>query len=126
MYIGERNPDCHLEGFEDDLQKLWQDVGRYSDSVTSESCRQLLKEIPTTLPDALDPQIPTLLARWPSFGATHISLKHFEHNLFNLSWLASTLPHLFHTFLSLAYWKLVRKPLLGLNRVGPMAVNVHL
>ncbi|KAJ7111488.1 beta-lactamase/transpeptidase-like protein [Mycena epipterygia] len=64
-------------------------VSRDIESAASESCRQLLKEIPTTLPDALDPQIPTLLARWPAFGITHIALKHFEYNVFNLSGLAS-------------------------------------
>ncbi|KAJ6609481.1 beta-lactamase/transpeptidase-like protein [Mycena sp. CBHHK59/15] len=64
-------------------------VSPESESSASESCRQLLEEIPTTLPGTLDPQIPTLLARWKGFGVTHVSLAHFEHNVFNLSGLSS-------------------------------------
>ncbi|KAJ7712564.1 beta-lactamase/transpeptidase-like protein [Mycena metata] len=49
----------------------------------SESCRHLLSDIPATLPDALDPLVPTLVAKWRGFDLTHISLAHFEHNMFN-------------------------------------------
>ncbi|KAJ7450830.1 hypothetical protein FB451DRAFT_1051874, partial [Mycena latifolia] len=65
-------------------------VSPEGDSLTSKSCRELLQEIPTVLPDTLDPQIPTLLARWKGFRVTHISLEHFEHNTFNFTWLFST------------------------------------
>jgi len=58
-------------------------------SSPSESCRKLLEEIPSTLPGVFDPEIPTLLARWNGFGVTHVSLTHFEHNLFNITGLAS-------------------------------------
>ncbi|KAJ6552199.1 beta-lactamase/transpeptidase-like protein [Mycena vulgaris] len=60
-----------------------------STSSTSEACHLLLEEVPTTLSDVLDPKIPTLLARWDGFGLTHVSLTHFEHNIFNLSGFAS-------------------------------------
>ncbi|KAJ7038058.1 beta-lactamase/transpeptidase-like protein [Mycena alexandri] len=55
----------------------------------SESCRQLLNEIPTTLPDVFDSLIPTLVATWRGFDVTHISFAHFEHNMFNTTGLYS-------------------------------------
>ncbi|KAJ7914440.1 beta-lactamase/transpeptidase-like protein [Mycena leptocephala] len=55
----------------------------------SDSCRELIDEIPSTLPATLDPHIPTLLARWNAFGVTHVSVAHFEHNVFNMSGLFS-------------------------------------
>ncbi|KAJ7814921.1 beta-lactamase/transpeptidase-like protein [Mycena olivaceomarginata] len=55
----------------------------------SESCRQLIDEIPTTLPATLDPHIPTLLARWNGFRITHVYLAHFEQNLFNVTTVLS-------------------------------------
>ncbi|KAJ7185375.1 beta-lactamase/transpeptidase-like protein [Mycena filopes] len=60
---------------------------------SSESCRRLLDEIPTTLPDVLDPQIPTFVARWRGTDVTHLSLAHFEHNLFNASAFYSVPQH---------------------------------
>ncbi|KAJ6609496.1 hypothetical protein B0H10DRAFT_1813679, partial [Mycena sp. CBHHK59/15] len=60
-----------------------------SESSASESCRQLLEEIPTILPDTLDPHIPRLLARWKGFRVTLVSLAHFERNVFNISALFS-------------------------------------
>ncbi|KAF8183036.1 beta-lactamase/transpeptidase-like protein [Mycena galopus ATCC 62051] len=56
-----------------------------SNASASESCRQIIDEIPTALPGVLDPHIPTLLARWKAFGVTHVSIAHFEHNLFNVT-----------------------------------------
>ncbi|KAJ6588140.1 beta-lactamase/transpeptidase-like protein [Mycena capillaripes] len=55
----------------------------------SESCRQLIDEIPTRLPSTLDYKIPTFLARWTGFGVTHVSFTHFEYNVFNVSGLFS-------------------------------------
>ncbi|KAJ7712580.1 hypothetical protein B0H16DRAFT_1260073, partial [Mycena metata] len=49
----------------------------------SESCRHLLSDIPATLPDVLDPLVPTLVAKWRGVEVTHISLAHFEHNVYN-------------------------------------------
>ncbi|KAJ7766340.1 beta-lactamase/transpeptidase-like protein [Mycena maculata] len=60
-----------------------------TDFLPSESCRQLLEELPVTLPDTLDPQIPTLLARWNKVELTYVSAAHFDHNLFNLSAISS-------------------------------------
>ncbi|KAK7042563.1 beta-lactamase class penicillin binding protein [Favolaschia claudopus] len=51
----------------------------------SESCSQLIGEIPIQIPSTLDPEVPTLLARWPAFGMTHVSLAHFERNVFNVT-----------------------------------------
>ncbi|KAJ7824721.1 hypothetical protein B0H14DRAFT_2453865 [Mycena olivaceomarginata] len=45
----------------------------------SESCRQLIDEIPS------GPRIPTLLARWNRFEVTHAAFAHFEQNLFNVT-----------------------------------------
>ncbi|KAF7353889.1 Beta-lactamase class penicillin binding protein [Mycena venus] len=53
------------------------------------SCRRLVDEVPTRLPGVVDPDIPTFVAKWKGFGVTHVSLTHFEHNLFNVSgWLS--------------------------------------
>ncbi|KAJ7820018.1 hypothetical protein B0H14DRAFT_3736395 [Mycena olivaceomarginata] len=54
-------------------------------TLASESCRQLIDEIPTTLPAVLDPRIPTLLARWNGSEVTHAAFAHFEQNLFNVT-----------------------------------------
>ncbi|KAJ6588019.1 beta-lactamase/transpeptidase-like protein [Mycena capillaripes] len=54
-------------------------------SPNSASCRKLIREIPATLPSTLDPDVPTLLARWDGYEMTHISLAHFQHNVFNAS-----------------------------------------
>jgi hypothetical protein len=51
----------------------------------SESCRQLIDEIPTTLPAVLGPRIPPLLARWNRFEVTHAAFAHFEQNLFSVT-----------------------------------------
>ncbi|KAJ7118448.1 beta-lactamase/transpeptidase-like protein [Mycena crocata] len=59
------------------------------ESLASESCRELLAEIPTHLPDTIDPQIPTLLARWETIGLSYVSLAHFEGNVFNVSAFSS-------------------------------------
>ncbi|KAJ6464101.1 beta-lactamase/transpeptidase-like protein [Mycena sanguinolenta] len=48
-------------------------------------CRQMIEEIPTALPGIVDPHVPTFLARWNGFGLTHVTLAHFEHNLFNVT-----------------------------------------
>ncbi|KAJ7144411.1 beta-lactamase/transpeptidase-like protein [Mycena epipterygia] len=60
-------------------------VSQDNQSSASKSCRRLLEEIPTRLPDILDPQIPTLLTRWDGHRATHLAFAHFEHNIFNVS-----------------------------------------
>ncbi|KAJ7118438.1 beta-lactamase/transpeptidase-like protein [Mycena crocata] len=60
------------------------------ESLASESCHELMKEIPVVLPDTINPQIPTLLTRYERVGGlSHLSLAHFEGNLFNLSALSS-------------------------------------
>ncbi|KAG7440580.1 uncharacterized protein BT62DRAFT_910204 [Guyanagaster necrorhizus] len=43
----------------------------------------------TVLPDAIDPSVPTLLAKWDKTWSTHIMLTHFDGNLFNVSTLES-------------------------------------
>ncbi|KAJ7144406.1 beta-lactamase/transpeptidase-like protein [Mycena epipterygia] len=60
-------------------------VSQDNQSSASKSCRRLLEEIPTRLPDILDPQIPTLLTKWDGHRATHLAFAHFEHNIFNVS-----------------------------------------
>lgn len=80
----------------------------------SESCRQLIDEIPTTLPATLDPHIPTLLARWNGFRITHVYLAHFEQNLFNVTSVLSIVcfrsfcPNTRPDVISSAHWKLFR------------------
>ncbi|KAJ7206500.1 beta-lactamase/transpeptidase-like protein [Mycena pura] len=58
-------------------------------AANSAACARLIEEIPTTLPDAIDPSVPILLAKYPFLRLTHISLAHFEHNVFNFSGLNS-------------------------------------
>lgn len=60
-------------------------VSRHKAAIISDSCRLLLEGMNTTLPGILNPKIPTFLTNWPTFGLTHASLTHFEHNMFNFS-----------------------------------------
>ncbi|KAJ7206487.1 hypothetical protein GGX14DRAFT_367207, partial [Mycena pura] len=53
------------------------------------ACARLVEEIPTTLPGAIDPNVPTLLAKYAVVGLTHIALAHFDGNVFNVSGLNS-------------------------------------
>ncbi|KAJ6566564.1 beta-lactamase/transpeptidase-like protein [Mycena capillaripes] len=64
-------------------------VSQEMHSTTSDTCLRLQDEISTTLPDALDLRIPTLLTRWYGAGVTHLAFSHFEHNVFNVSALCS-------------------------------------
>ncbi|KAJ7144405.1 beta-lactamase/transpeptidase-like protein [Mycena epipterygia] len=64
-------------------------VSQDNRSPASNSCRSLLEESPTRLPDILDPQMPTLLTKWDGFRVTHLAFAHFEHNMFNVSGLFS-------------------------------------
>ncbi|KAJ7163474.1 beta-lactamase/transpeptidase-like protein [Mycena crocata] len=59
------------------------------ESLRSDSCRELMQEIPTALPDTINTKIPTLLARWDTVGLSYVSLAHFEGNVFNVSGLSS-------------------------------------
>ncbi|KAJ7059265.1 beta-lactamase/transpeptidase-like protein [Mycena amicta] len=56
---------------------------------SSAGCQELVKEIPTTLPGVIDPKIPTLLSHWKIFGLSHVSLTHFDGNVFNITGLNS-------------------------------------
>ncbi|KAJ7234658.1 hypothetical protein C8J57DRAFT_1574608 [Mycena rebaudengoi] len=64
-------------------------VAQEMDSRASDTCLRLQDEISTTLPDALDLGISTLLTRWYGGGVTHLAFSHFEHNMFNVSALCS-------------------------------------
>ncbi|KAG7095302.1 hypothetical protein E1B28_006068 [Marasmius oreades] len=55
----------------------------------STSCQDIVDELPTVLPGAVDRTIPTLIARWDRFWSTHIKLEHFDGPFFNLSILES-------------------------------------
>ncbi|KAJ7909480.1 beta-lactamase/transpeptidase-like protein [Mycena leptocephala] len=59
-------------------------VSPHKAAIISDSCRLLLrhKHNPSNI---LNPKIPTFLTKWPTFGLTHASLTHFEHNMFNVS-----------------------------------------
>jgi len=59
-------------------------LSRHKAAIMSDSCRRLIDDLNTTLPDILDPQIPTFVTKW-EFRLTHVSLTHFEHNVFNVS-----------------------------------------
>ncbi|KAK0470763.1 hypothetical protein IW261DRAFT_1345236 [Armillaria novae-zelandiae] len=52
-------------------------------------CFQLTDEVHTTLPGAINPSIPTLVAKWNKIWASHIVLEHFDGDLYNASALNS-------------------------------------
>ncbi len=52
-------------------------------------CFQLTDEVSTTLPGAINPSIPTLVAKWNKIWASHILLEHFDGDLYNASALDS-------------------------------------
>ncbi|KAF7305423.1 Beta-lactamase class penicillin binding protein [Mycena chlorophos] len=53
------------------------------------ACRQLVSEIPTTLPGVIDEDMPTLLSRWEMLGLSHVALTHFDGDVFNVTGLNS-------------------------------------
>ncbi|RDB29884.1 Gigasin-6 [Hypsizygus marmoreus] len=55
----------------------------------SESCKALKSNIPTILPGAVDPKIPTFIAAWDSPWASHVRFTHFSGNIFNVTTLTS-------------------------------------
>ncbi|KAF5373046.1 hypothetical protein D9758_001605 [Tetrapyrgos nigripes] len=55
----------------------------------SDSCRALVDDVPTKLPD-VDTSIPTFVAKWDMPWSSHLVLRHFDGNLFNGSALFST------------------------------------
>ncbi|KAJ6569266.1 beta-lactamase/transpeptidase-like protein [Mycena capillaripes] len=59
----------------------------------SNSCRELVDGLNITLPDVLDPEIPTLLTKWPLHKLTHVALTHFENNVFNFTGFESVPTH---------------------------------
>ncbi|KAG6840030.1 hypothetical protein C0991_009475 [Blastosporella zonata] len=55
----------------------------------SSSCKALAANVSTILPGAVDPSIPTFIGAWDSTGITHIRLRHFSGDRFNLTVLRS-------------------------------------
>ncbi|KAF8888606.1 hypothetical protein BD779DRAFT_1523891 [Infundibulicybe gibba] len=51
-------------------------------SPVTPACEDLISELPT-LPGSVDPNIPTLMARWERAWATHIKFAHFDGDVFN-------------------------------------------
>ncbi|KAL0069306.1 hypothetical protein AAF712_003671 [Marasmius tenuissimus] len=58
-------------------------------SKQSGTCQQVIDELSTVLPGAVDSTIPTLIAKWDRFRSTHVKLEHFGGPLFNLTALES-------------------------------------
>lgn len=56
---------------------------------TLPECLQLIDEVHTTLPGAINPSIPTLVAKWDKIWASHVLLEHFDGDLYNASALNS-------------------------------------
>ncbi|KAK0186864.1 hypothetical protein F5146DRAFT_935962, partial [Armillaria mellea] len=52
-------------------------------------CFQLTDEVHTTLPGAISPSVPTLVAKCNKIWASHILLEHFDGDLYNASALDS-------------------------------------
>ncbi|KAF5373108.1 hypothetical protein D9758_001608 [Tetrapyrgos nigripes] len=55
----------------------------------SDSCHELLEEVPTRLPDAINTSVPTFVTRWGGLWTTHFIFEHFDGNLFNVTALTS-------------------------------------
>ncbi|KAK1232774.1 hypothetical protein PQX77_004099 [Marasmius sp. AFHP31] len=55
----------------------------------SRSCQEVIDELPTVLPGAVNSRVPTLIAKWDRFWSTHVKLEHFDGPLFNLTALES-------------------------------------
>ncbi|KAG6915972.1 hypothetical protein DXG01_009061 [Tephrocybe rancida] len=58
-------------------------------SAASSTCKALAANVSTILPGAVDPSIPTFIAAWDSPAITHIRLRHFNGDHFNISLLNS-------------------------------------
>ncbi|KAL0573922.1 hypothetical protein V5O48_008019, partial [Marasmius crinis-equi] len=58
-------------------------------SKQSASCQEVINELPTVLPGAVNSSVPTLIAKWNKFWSTHLKLEHFDGPLFNVTMLES-------------------------------------
>ena len=58
-------------------------------TAASPSCKELAANVSTILPGVVNASVPTYLAAWDSPLASHISLTHYDGNVFNLSTLSS-------------------------------------
>ncbi|KAK1232776.1 hypothetical protein PQX77_004101 [Marasmius sp. AFHP31] len=61
-------------------------------SKQSRSCQEIIDELPTVLPGAVNSTIPTFIAKWDRFWSTHVKLEHFDGFLFNITVLESRAP----------------------------------
>ncbi|KAL0574601.1 hypothetical protein V5O48_007351 [Marasmius crinis-equi] len=62
-----------------------------NNSKQSASCQEIIGELPTVLPGAVNFGVPTLIAKWDKFRTTHLKLEHFDGPLFNATMLESQL-----------------------------------
>lgn len=62
----------------------------------SSTCKEMTNNIPTILPGAVRPGIPTYLGSFDSPWFTHMRMEHFNGNLFNISLLVSTVCRTLH------------------------------
>uniref|UniRef100_A0A0W0G336 Beta-lactamase-related domain-containing protein n=1 Tax=Moniliophthora roreri TaxID=221103 RepID=A0A0W0G336_MONRR len=55
----------------------------------TQTCKDVLEDLPTILPGGVQKDIPTLIAKWDRFRSTHAKLEHFDGPVFNLTTLES-------------------------------------
>lgn len=56
---------------------------------SSNACWLLAATVHITLPGAINPDIPTFIAKWDKTWSSHIKFAHFDGNIFNVSLLYS-------------------------------------
>ncbi|KAJ7155199.1 beta-lactamase/transpeptidase-like protein [Mycena filopes] len=55
------------------------------DETTGSACAVLAPDVARLLPGAVDPAVPTLIARWDTMLSNYVRLAHYAGNLFNLT-----------------------------------------
>ncbi|KAF7350296.1 Beta-lactamase class penicillin binding protein [Mycena venus] len=64
----------------------------WENATTGDACARLSKDAGERLPGVIDPNVPTLLARWDTMVTNFIRLTHYAGNVFNLTALYSYPP----------------------------------
>ncbi|KAE9396088.1 beta-lactamase/transpeptidase-like protein [Gymnopus androsaceus JB14] len=59
------------------------------DSKQSQSCQELIKELPDKLPGIVTLGKPTLVVKWNKFWSSHLRFEHFNGDLFNITLFTS-------------------------------------
>lgn len=61
----------------------------WEDATTGSSCAAITEDSAAWLPDVVQPEVPTLIARWATMATNYVRLAHYAGNVFNLTALQS-------------------------------------